>query len=348
MWEGIETWDEVVRRWQEMHLRQPDGQTVGGILTLVKTVLKKHGNFPDAESLRARLPYLEALGRRLEPEGPIQKLRQLFADPLVARVWMIEVKDGRRYYLLNEPAQINFDYIPGFDINKLAKGHAMSAEVIYSGPAPQVALAKGLKGTLANMNADNWEASICTIVQAICADQSKKAMDPLLKATLLHKTLELGCQGSPSLQRGFGPHLEVLRKLNGGQPANWLDPKDADAGKLRPQVEADLANLPEIAAAAKLAGEDSAGLRACPARFYRWIGWLYRSQPGGWNCATAPGLKYSGRLCVVRHAAPRNKVVIEVIGRMENGAVTVTTSQTGTMVEGRPVYLDVPESGLKS
>jgi hypothetical protein len=353
LWEGIEKWNEVVRRWQEMHLREPDSETASGILMLVKSLLKEHGNSSDAEAFRTRIPYLEALGRRLEAGRPIHaRLRQLFTDPLVAKVWMIEEKNGRRYYLANDPAvspeQIgSFKHIVSFDFKERG-GPVTRGDVTYSGPAPQVGIAKAVNATLAKMNAENWEASICTIVSAIYTDGPEQALEPLLKATLLYKTLELGCQGSPSLQRAYGPHLEVLGKVNSGRSSNWLDPRDVTAKNARLQVEADLANLPDIVAAAKLAAEDAAALRACPGRFYRWVGWLHRSHQGGWSCSAISGLKYSGRLCVVRRATPSDSVRIEVVGRMEEGVVTVTTSDSDIMIEGRPVYLDVSESGTKS
>jgi hypothetical protein len=350
LWEGIEQWNDMVRRWQKMDLHAPDSRSMSEVLAIVNSLLQRHGNFPDAEALRARIPYLEALGRRLEAGGPIQAgLRALFADPLMAQVWMVETKDGRRYYLRNQPpaagAIRRVKYVAGFDFKEI--GVPMTDDVIYSGPAPQVALAGAVNGTLANMDGENWESSISSIVQAIYDYKSERALDPILKATLLRKTLELGCQGSSSLERAFGPHLEALKKLNGGQSANWLDPRNASAHTARPQVEAGLAGLPDIAAAAKAACEDCAGLRTCPARLYRWIGWLCRTHQGAWNCATASALRDSGRLCVVRLATPGDRAVIDVIGTVEHGSVTMTPNAAGTMVEGRPVYLDVSENGTK-
>lgn len=353
LWQGLEKWNEVVRLWQQTQDRHPDGEATSQILARINSLLQERADSPVAEAFRARIPYLEAIGRRFEVGQPIQaKLRELFADPLVAKVWMVIDTSGRRYYLLDQPAGpaeriTSLRYVANFDFQERT-APVKRGDITYSGPAPQVRVATAVNATLAKMNPENWDASISSIVQAIYNDRSEPALDPLLKATLLRKTLELGCQASVSLQQAYGPYLEALNRPSVDLSANWVDPRDASAPQARQLVEAAIGGLPDMAAAARRAAEHSARLRACPAPFYHWIGWLHRSDQGEWGCSTVPGPKDSGRLCIICPATPDGGVSVQMIGTMEQGAASLSESPPDILIEGRPVYLEMPEQGAKS
>ena len=70
---------------------------------------------------RRYLPVLKAVSQRIEDGEQIETpLKKMFADPLVADVWMVEKQDGSRFYVKSEPnlkQSENIQYIITFDGN---------------------------------------------------------------------------------------------------------------------------------------------------------------------------------------------------------------------------------------
>ena len=166
-------------------------------------------------------PYLDAIVQRTDSEGnPIEAaLKPVFSDPLLAGVWMLADKGGKKYYLLEDPAA---------KLNSLAIGHEVrfriccrfrsfqEAEVAPRhrhrcrpgrGSATRDGEGVGVR-FWRRQTMNSWEPSFCRMVQTVLND---KDTDPLLKHFLLRKIVAVGCQGSLCFQNGFAGFAAVLK-----------------------------------------------------------------------------------------------------------------------------------------
>ena len=150
-------------------------QDAAKYLDAANALLKDYGDYPDAELVHKRLPFLEAIKRRLDgDQQPIQgSLRKLFSDPLVASIWMVQLQGGDRYYTQANPGFVQavspFSYIADFSMKEAKKsGGIKVADVVYNENAPQMKLADSVKQVLNHLEDSNWEASFFQIVKLIC------------------------------------------------------------------------------------------------------------------------------------------------------------------------------------
>src|SRR5690606_15014941 len=97
-------------------------------------------------------PHLEAIAARVDDQGrPLsERVKALFNDSLVANLLMLESREGKRYYLVQQPKRyadigaedsFNFDHIVGFDMAERT-GRMRKGDVLRLETAPQSVLAK--------------------------------------------------------------------------------------------------------------------------------------------------------------------------------------------------------------
>ena len=94
LWIGVEQWDEFIQQWGHKDASGLSPQDAAKYLDAANALLKDYGDYPDAELVHKRFPFLEAIKRRLDgDQQPIQgSLRKLFSDPLVASIWMVQLQ----------------------------------------------------------------------------------------------------------------------------------------------------------------------------------------------------------------------------------------------------------------
>ncbi len=227
LWDWVARWNHAVQSVGRQDCARFDRKTAADAVSNLRNLLNDRPGHPDAEVFRQRLPYLEAIVRRTDGEGNSIEaaLKPVFNDPLVAGVWMLTDSSGLRYYLLEDPAAklgpllslrpertYGFEYVVGFDLAK--KRTSLRGSEIKGGEsaAPQRAAARTLSSIL-DATADNsWEPSFCRMIQTVMND---KDSDPLLRHFLLRKIVDVGCQGSLCLRKGFGGYAERAEKLAG-------------------------------------------------------------------------------------------------------------------------------------
>ena len=294
-----------------------DRKTAADAVSNLRNLLNDRPGHPDAEVFRQRLPYLEAIVRRTDGEGNSIEaaLKPVFNDPLVAGVWMLTDSSGLRYYLLEDPAAklgpllslrpertYGFEYVVGFDLAK--KRTSLRGSEIKGGEsaAPQRAAARTLSSIL-DATADNsWEPSFCRMIQTVMND---KDSDPLLRHFLLRKIVDVGCQGSLCLRKGFGGYADALKNSQVPASVNWVDPNNSDAAGQRSVAEAELGKLPGFADAQAATAREWKSLGTAIGTELACVGWLRKSVAGNWECLSRSACPQEGRLVTVRRRRGR-------------------------------------------
>lgn len=340
LWDGVDQWNGLVADWRRTAIYRLDAAAAQGRTEAADALLAEYGNFPQAESLREKRPYLEAIAGRTDVKGERLDagLKRIFTDPLVAGLWMIELADGSRYYLTREPTieagkdRIPVKYIVGLD--GLEKGTTVkTADIVYHGAAPQNALAADIVERLGSLIDGNWDDSFLSMGRRIGEDAET---DPILKTVLLKAVLQVGTKGSRSFELALRAHSRTLAGAPVDGFTNWLNPRREELPTDREKALEFLEGLPSFTAAETALAQQHQLLERPVAPEYRWVGWLRRSA-GAWHCHTVERVAGTGELFVVCRAS-QSAVKLPPVGRLAEGIPTLDTSAL-ELLEGRPVFM---------
>jgi hypothetical protein len=344
-WQAVADWEKLATEWRQAALAGLQPAAANDRLKAASGVLEKFTNCSACESLRTLLPYFQAIAQRDNAGKRIDApLKKLFNHPLVADVWMLETEDGnkgrQRYYCHERPTSdkdSRFEYVCAFDEKTQTGSLSKTSKVLYRGRAPQTNVAEQIQPVLNTLNDDNWEKSFCRMIAVVQVD---RAIDPILKITLLERVLSTGIGGSHYLEKAFARHLEWIKSANIDTFANWLDPTNSDVARVRNEAEIKLRDFPDVVGPSNAVEEDMKTLHR-PSDF-RWIGWLHRSRDGQYECLSRPELDGDGPLFVACGETAGGKSVLNAIGRRDGKKVTIEPALRSSLAEGRPVYLKVP------
>ncbi len=321
LWAALRQWNDLART---SAAGKTNARAASILLQKINTLLASESGFPQAEAWKARLPYLEAVAAR-ESDGKanLAQLEKLYNDPLMTRLSMVESPAGRRFYL-NNPPDIKRDkgnpirYIAAFDLSDKPMT-IQGKDIVFAGRAPQAALSKDLCDLLGELTDDNWEQTFHRLAMAVAS--SHKQTEPLLRFSLLRRTLEVGSQGSSVSKKHFRRPLEALTRSKVSPFVNWLDPLDKEAPEARAEAEKVLDALGLEALAADIA-QDVETERRLPDQEYVWHGHLLRNADGQWKLQSSSN-SLDGELFVVRRGRDPEKVVIEEIGAIEENQLSL-------------------------
>jgi len=345
-WQSVAEWDKLAEQSHRTGVAGLWPAAAKEQLSLANNVSDNFADCAECASVRLLLPYLKAIATRDNGGEPIDvPLKKVFADSLVADVWMVEKNDGERYYTSAPPEAGRdtpkpFKYIT--DFKGTPKGGLLKqSDVKFSGRASQVALAGQVQPILKALHDDNWEKSFCEMIRVIHEDHAVPAVDPILKLNLLQQVLEVGTRGSYCLEKAFGEHLKWIKEARIDAFANWLDPTDAAVDDARKQAARRLDGFSNFEEARKKAGQDWQDLKQRRITEYRWVGWLHSTNDGRWECVMNQPPEDAGRLFVV-YRQPDTKLLLSAVGRFDGKTPTIDTAVSSVRVQGRPVYLEVP------
>ena len=358
LWDWVGQWNEIVKTIGRQNCAKFDRKTAADAVSKLRKMLEDRPGRRDAEAFKQRLPYLEAIVRRIDAEGnPIEAaLKPVFTDPLVTNIWMLSSTAGQKYYLLEDSANrlgpfnaltpegtYGFDYVAGFDLTRTRKS-LRGKEIASLTAAPQCATARALATTLEGTTDESWEPSFCRMIETVVND---KDSDALLRHFLLRKILAVGCQGSLCLQKAFSGSMDVLDNSKVPASVNWVDPNDPGAAVQRPVAEAELAKLPKFTDAKARADQQRESLGKAIGTELIWVGWLRKNAEGKWQCLVKANCSESGRLGIVRAAGAKDDkaqaAVFEPVGRLEPGKAAIDDAvPASALAEGRPVFVAKP------
>ena len=325
-----------------------DSVQAAELLKACNEFVRDHGGIPDAAEVKRRIPYLEAIVRRAGTDGKLHSpLNELFTDPMIATLWMVEVVDEKgeeaRYYLVSPPAEIGANqasvqiaYINDFARVASKQTRLRVGDIKYSGQAPQSIVAKQAMDELAKINNGLREAVFAKIISIIA---SETKLDPILKVTLLQRVLEVACEGSESLRAPFESFRELLGSVKIDPSVPWMYLQNEDTRRTRELASELLNRLPPYQEVIKKAASSLTSFKAPLGQEYRWVGWLDREVTGKWQIHLPQGLQEDGELFVAQPKDAAKEFQWALVGRRKNAEVEMARQNAGVFVQGRPVYV---------
>lgn len=347
LWEATLAWNRFATHWNQTPILSLNPDAATSRAAEAAAHLEKWGDHPQADALNKHLLYLGAIQQRKDESGQstMRPLNELFNNPSIAELWMVEHRNGKKYYVPNDRSlqeTRTFRYIKDFDLSISEKPVTVRLEDVVGdkAEAPQSQRAKEALYLLARMSDGEWEAVFADILAAVWSD---KLLDPIVKIILLKAVMETGIKGSRILATELARPHEILRNSELDLTVNWLDPDDKDAQRVRRLAKNLVGRLPDLDLAVENILVEAARLAESKLPVYEWIGWLDQEKNRRWRCRTNnENVQLSGTLFVVRKD-PSAGIRYEKIGTVTEGEFKVKAFGGSGFLRGRPVYLQTTQ-----
>jgi len=349
IWSQISDWNAFVDQWNANDVARLTADQIVQLLGTCKQFLEKHPEFPTNSAVEGKIKHLEAIQRRNGPDGKLHSpLNELFTDPLIATLWLVETKDEKgelaRYYLIAPPpellekqASVQLAHMNDFARVANKQVRVRVADITYSGEAPQSKLAKQAMDVLARSNEELWEALFGRILGMIQSDQQ---LDPILKVILLQRVLEIACEGSESMRLAFVQYREILESVTIDPTVPWMDLKNEDTRRTRELASELLNRLPPFPQVLRQAAVNLNEFKTSPGPKYEWIGWLNRGTAGAWECRLGRTPNRDCKLLVMQSADDKKSFDWVAIGNLKSGKSELDREKPGAFLAGRPVFAE--------
>ena len=355
LWKGMATWDALLDKAANHNMTRPRAIAAARFAPEVENVLRAHGDFPAAATMKYRLDHWKRIARRQQDEPLVKQIRSRFEKPWVRDFWTLVIKETRagdpkqaqRYYLRNPlntspTRKFFFRYVKNFKLEEARekfdpeRGETLLTPSVEK--APQVALYNKVDKELDGISDENWEECIYHIVEHVI---DAKEVEPLLRLSLASSALEFGCQGSFALEMGFSAYRQELKAARVDPFANWLDPNNVEADDSRKKAARVLDGMggEKLKAAGRAVKKERDKFwKPLPPR-YQWIGWLDQELDGTWK--SRPQLfneQPRDAYCVTRDES-RGTVEIIKIGQLRSSKLELDPEKPMQLLVGRPVYV---------
>ncbi len=244
LWAGFEEWSLLKRSLSGTNLAKYDPKNVRPLLTRANGVLEMYPGFPDEPALKEIVEYLKVL--LLRDQGNILRAAESVLNrPIVRSLYMLETKDGKKYYSTKIPAALgntHFTIRYAVDIalddektltvkKEEIKNPLLAGGQSFDFESPQMKFSKFAKDKIDEISADpsKWEEVFLEVLANLSDD---KKMDEFVKFNLIKAMDEFASLGSVYLKQQLQPDRENLAKAGAeiDTNANWIDP-DNEEGK---------------------------------------------------------------------------------------------------------------------
>jgi hypothetical protein len=315
----------------------------------IKASVKTLERFPNTESMLVRAEILADMSGRTDENGlsTLLALEKAFGHSMLTKVWLLTMKGrGERYYLdaeltIGTSESQGFQVIEDFGRTRQLFKNPNDFDKIVK--APHCIMATAMLSELSQMKQakpEGWEQGMVRMFQSI---HNANDAEPVLRLGVLKRTLEVGCRGSGSLRRALEHEHRLLQGIQTNLLVNWMRPLEDDAKLAAESASKELKNFADLPAHAAAALVDAKATREKAFRQtqYRWYGRLSNDGRDGWQCVAnnqaSPSL--DGRLVVMTPNAPSGPIM-QTIGRMNQGAVELQSSDRTLLIDGRPVWIE--------
>lgn len=344
LWDQLAAWTRFLSSPEFRDLRCISPEAAARLVTEGERLRAECGSIPLAAEYQRRADLLKTIAARVDQNGdpvwePLLRLRE---DALIVGIWMLQTRDGDRYYMQNKPdlgkvdnvnrASIVYLTDPNFSVRRSS---IRVPDVVYDDSAPQTRVVKDMTDLLDKLAADNWESTFRKIIDGIRADQN---LDPILKIAFLKNVLPVACQGSILMQSTYGDYLGELENAPFDLGVNWLDPKDEEADVVRRQLVGLLDRIPAGSRVEELMDEQQE-LFLPPPRPLDWQGILWRNEKSVWLCIPEEKKAEGGDLYVVMPATAAGMAEISQVGVVQAGEIRWENPLDNRFVQGRPLFV---------
>jgi len=344
-WKVIDEWNRVAESWNKPPTALDDSKTrdlFQGAFSLVQVIPPEASVF-----------FQEGQKRILELFGTIARRDLLVADlltalykewqtPLVADAWQIRLKDGRRYYCLEQPGRTArvVRNLGTLDVDEIAFPREMVVSTIR---APQSVLWNRIRDHLAGWTSSNWEETADTVLGEVlrfCRDPQGNAIEWPLALHLLYQTWSAAKEGDVGWNRMWANWESQLRPLHDRYPQQYDWIKAAQMPDTRYEdIQKVLESLPPAEEIVENVKQVRAAYRGMTWPTITLIGLLFEDKTQAWYVRTVgpPTLSENAVLYVVDQGSDDKQIILRRVGHWGNSRAVVEPQGAVRFYNGRPV-----------
>lgn len=337
LWQGIQLWERWLRDRRLAAPLELDPKQASSLLEGASKLQDDYAGSPLEEHFEHWRPHLEAIAARVDDQGrPLsERVKALFNDSLVANLLMLESREGKRYYLVQQPKRyadigaedsFNFDHIVGFDMAERT-GRMRKGDVLRLETAPQSVLAKEAAIAALKITNTNWDQAFASLYKQV---SEHRDLDPVLRVAMLKRLVDLGSTGSYRFATAFARHKDLLGGGRVDLTVAWMVPDDESAIKNRIAAQGVLDELKKLTPGAPAPFPTEINVPT-------WLGIALKDSRGQWQCRTVDGQPRTGQLLI---AVPRDEAAgeFEPVATVKAGRVAWDANHFRLLREGRPLF----------
>lgn len=346
-WKVIAEWNRLAELWNSPATGLEDPKTrdlLKGAFALIQ-VLPPEASVFFQEGQKRVLELFDVIARRdLLVADRLTALYKEWQMPLVANAWQVCLKDGRRYYCLEQPGR------SARVVRDLAAIH--TDEVVFPkemfvsvARAPQSALWDRIRDPLANWGASNWEETADTVLGEILRFLRETQGGPIewpLAFHLLYQTWSAAKEGEVGWARMWDNWQTQLQPLRDRYPPQYDWIKMAQIPETRYE---DIRKVLDALPPAEEMLENVKRVRA----MYRGMTWptitllglLFEDKTQVWYIRTVgqPAPPENAILYVVDQGSEEKQIILRRVGHWTKGRGVVEEQGTVRFYNGRPVVV---------
>ena len=347
LWKAGLEWSKVSHSWTK---RWPT--TANGITSRIQsceTYLEEYSAAPDNELVKKYITQLKSIERRVPITGDTSqklkdKLTKILATPLIADSWILQTKQGKRYYLPEEK-KINsdlfrFKHFVGYGADELREcGDVKSTELTSFSAvrSPCSKIADWAQKELNQIDVLNWNLFCKEIADSILNNEQ---MNAFLKLDLLRRVLEMAGEGDLFLSEALKSHVDILQGAQISPVARWMNPDDLEgkaATAEAAQVLEKLSRLKSLEEVWKDAADDQSAMDRQLDSETIMIGWIRVIVPQV-SLETDWQPKENWDLYVAFTDSQKSSSQWRNIGKVSDGKIELKSSAKSFVTPGRPVF----------
>jgi len=344
-WKVIDEWNRVAKLWNQPTTALHEAKTrevFKGAFSLVQ-VMPPEASVFFQEGQKRIVELFETIARRdLLVADLLTALYKEWEAPLVADAWQIRLKDGRRYYSLEQPgrtAKVIRD-LATLRADEVAFPREMT---ISAARAPQSILWNRVRDHLAGWTASNWEKTADTVLGEILRfyrDPQSNSIEWPLALHLLYQTCSAAKEGDVGWARMWANWEAQLRPLHDRypQPYDWI--KAAQIPETRYEdIQKALEALPPAEEILENVKQVRAIYRGMTWPTIALVGLLFEDKTQVWYVRTVgqPTLAENAVLYVIDQGPDEKQIVLRRVGHWGNSRAVVEPQGAVRFYNGRPV-----------
>lgn len=347
LWTAGLEWSKLTRSWNRIW--PTASPQVQSRIKTCEEFLTRHPGSPDSKLIQGYVDQLKSIQSREatigDPDPKLkEKLQLIFKTPIIADSWLLETKDGKRYYLPEKQKfsdkLFKFTHFVGYGTDELREcgdvrpDNLRTFETVRS---PCSELANWASRELNHVDVTTWNQFCKELASRIIENDE---MNPFLKFDLLRRVLESSGEGDSFLKVALNTHLKLLQDSRISPLARWMNPDDIEGKR------ATIASLGLLEQFKRLQPLDEIWMAAIDSQTTMtnrlksepvMVGWINKSGTD-WTCETNWVEKGDWLLLVVFANQEQTTSEWREIGQAVDGKLSLKSTASSFISPGRPVF----------
>ncbi len=362
VWKSVGTWHLLRRRLKLVDLTKVSPTEASLLVSDSETLQRNSGPFAEELLKSDLIAALRAIASR-SPDGrtnPMDAVKAVFARRTISKSYMLETRDGQRYYTALPPSDNNgstysVEYFTTTTGTQTSKDTIAANNVLNKKDrdedwlSPQTRMYRRIEERLKTNAATDYDTTLVGVIKEIIISEDS---DALMRLLLIDELMKLGSAGSEGFRRKSEPLLSEISARGVSRLTNWTVPGDKQANEERNDARGYLkANGERVWKELEMAvGVTKAIQQTAIPPDLQWVGWMHRNSKSEWIVSLKPDMSVTAshsKLCILQIAAEaKTKVTMAEVGSLKpDSKISVPADAVAdSALEGRPVYLLLEDS----